>query len=159
MAYRKSKPLPRVELPIAENQVHTVITEPLVALLFRDSRDALARLEFEQTPIIDTPNGQQFFVVGAKPGRSFDPTALEPLWALIGKTVRTAIAFRQGTLEIVFDDETKLSVVPEIYEAWHFQKPAPGSIRPYSASMISLTGIDGDLILYTQNNRPPNKRV
>ena len=146
MPYRKPKRPLRVELPIAGNRVHTVVTEPLVALLFQDQHDVLAQLQFEQTPIIDTPNGERYLVVGAKPGRSFNPTALEPLWALIGKTVRMAIALRQGTLEIVFDDETRLSVVPDIYEAWHFQKPAPGSIWSNPTTAVRLTGTDGDLL-------------
>jgi hypothetical protein len=146
MAYRRQKRPPQLELPIVGNCVHMLVTEPLVGLLFLDSLDVCAQLQFEQTAIIDTPNGEQFLVFGAKPGRSFDPTALQPLQALIGKTVCTAIAFPQGTLEIVFDDETKLSVVPEVYEAWRFQKPAPGSIRPYPANAISLTGTDGELL-------------
>jgi hypothetical protein len=146
MRYRKPKRPPQLELPIAANKVRTVLTEPLVALVFHDTHDVLAQLQFEQAPIIDTPNRQRQLVVGAKPGRSFDPTALEPLWALIGKTVRQALAFRQGTLEIVFDDETRLSIVPDVYEAWHFQKPAPGSICRDPTTVIRLTGTDGDLV-------------
>ena len=146
MSYRKHKLSKRVELPLTGSTVVQVSAPNLVRLIFEDPQGVAAELRFEHEVLLCVPNGGTVTIKATKPGLSFDPVlAVESLLPLLGKVVRTAVAHRQGKLEIEFYEGDQLLVIPKQYEAWHFQKPAVPVRRAHSATM-RLTGSDGELL-------------
>jgi hypothetical protein len=48
-----------------------------------------------------------------------DPTLLGPALAMMFKTVKTAVAYKEGSLHIIFTDGSSLAVEPDpVVEAW-----------------------------------------
>lgn len=146
MSYRKKKQLKRIELPLTGSDLSQVKDESLITLLFVDERGSIAQLVLEQAVTIYQPDTSPNEVVGTKPGVTFDPSAIQPILKLIGKKVKQGIAHQDGSLEIEFYDGVKFEVIPDIYEGWHFQKPAPGTMAAYPKEHFSLHGSDGELI-------------
>jgi Family of unknown function (DUF6188) len=51
--------------------------------------------------------------------RVANPTGLGPIFAVIGKAVDSAVAFKKGGLQIIFENQIKLKIAPlEDYESW-----------------------------------------
>jgi len=64
-------------------------------------------------------NGHAQVMIDPGPGTGPDPRALGPLLILFGKTVISAHAFKNGALNILFEDDLLLQVDPgEKYEPW-----------------------------------------
>lgn len=146
MFYRKKKSSKQIDLPLVGSDLFKVGTDNLVTLFFLDERGFTAQLVLEQSVTIFRPDKPPLQVFGTKPGTTFNLKSIEPILNLIGMKVKLATAHQWGALEIVFYDNVKLEIIPDVYEAWHFQKPAPGTKVPYSIEHFSLHGSDGELI-------------
>jgi hypothetical protein len=130
----------RRELPLTGSILIEVADKALITLLFEDGQNELAQLRLEEMVTLHRPNGEAIRITGTRPGASFNLDDAKKLEVLVGKTVKTAIANR-GRLDITFYDDNKLSIVPEDLGQWHFQKPAPGTKKPYPRkTAFILTG-------------------
>lgn len=146
MSYRKKKSSKHIELPLVGSDLSEVKNDRLITLVFVDDQGITAELVLEQAVTIFQSDAPPIQVLSTKPGITFNPLAIEPIMNLIGKKVKQAKAQQSGSLEVEFYDGVKFEIVPEIYEAWHFQKPAPGTIIPYPANHFSIHGSDGELL-------------
>lgn len=111
------------------------------------------RLDYAFTLVIaDDPEGsfevriEQPFVVTGSDGEvtldaEGDPQQMAPALRVLRRTVEQAIAFKDGGLELTFDDGTVLRVAAdEDYEAWNIA--GPGGLR-----VVSMPG--GELAIWS----------
>jgi hypothetical protein len=121
--------------------------EPLISLIFNAPDGLQSRLEFEHEVILTSSAGTTAIITATKPGPTFDPdVARAELSPLIGQVVSTAVAHSNGELELTLESGTILQVRPVIYEVWHFQQPAPGTVSLYHKHHVLLTGSSHGLI-------------
>ncbi|MFL5732028.1 MAG: DUF6188 family protein [Chloroflexia bacterium] len=148
MSFRISKSLKHVPLPIVGHTLAHIANDYLITLVFASPGGLQSQLRFWFEVILSWPDGNSEVLVATRPGPTFDrEVAYEALSPLLEKVVAVAFAHADGRLEINFDEGTTIQVHPDNYEAWHFQQPAPGSLKPpHYPRGISLTGYGGGLI-------------
>lgn len=140
-------------LPLVGDTVSEIclgISTP-ATLIFQDAAGGHSQLQFEEAITLHH-DGADLYLLGSRPGSTFDPKQLHPLLGLLGTNVVDAWAHKAGALEISFSNGSVLRVIPETgYEAWHFQYPRPG--RPPGRSVggnindvIIIHGAEGHVI-------------